>query len=152
MTDVATPGPLPPPPARSGHGCLWGCLTAALIAVVALVGTFSYFGWYLTNGFKNDATLKVVVAAVNENQFARSMLGDNIEVTGVSSTTVSTVAGSGTTASYIVHLKGSRAEGTLEASVVTHDNVSHVTSLVLTGPSGRRYDLNGPPQTPNNSI
>ncbi|MEI9991280.1 MAG: cytochrome c oxidase assembly factor Coa1 family protein [Rhizomicrobium sp.] len=152
MTDIAAPGPLPPPPPRSGHGCLWGCLIAGLIAIVAVVGAFSYLGWYFNNGFKDDATLKLVVATVNADPFARSVLGDDIAVTTVSSATVSTVAGSGTTASYIVHLKGSKAEGTLEATVVTHDNVSHVTSLVLTGPSGRRYDLNAPPQIPNNAI
>ncbi len=46
MTDIAAPGPLPPPPPRSGHGCLWGCLIAGLIAIVAVVGAFSYLGWY----------------------------------------------------------------------------------------------------------
>ena len=41
MTDTATPGPLAPPPRRSGPGCLWGCLFAGLIAITALI-PFNY--------------------------------------------------------------------------------------------------------------
>ncbi len=153
MTEIATPGPLPPPPLRSGHGCLWGCLAAALIAIVALVGTFGYLGWYLSSGFKNDATLTMVIGTVNGNQIARSVLGDHIEIAGLSSTSVQSTLATGTTASYVARLKGARAEGTLEATVVTHDRASHITVLLLTGPDGRRYDLTGPPQTnPQDSI
>jgi len=150
LTD--TPGPLPPPPPRSGHGCLWGCGIAAFIVVAALVGTFSYLGWYLYSGFKNDTTLKTVMTTVNADQTARAALGDNIVVTSVSSTSINSSTETGTTASYIAHVKGSRAEGTLEATVVTQHKVRRITILVLTGPDGRRYNLTGPPHVPDTSI
>ena len=67
MTDTATPGPLAPPPRRSGPGCLWGCLFAGLIAITALIGAFSYLGWYFTSGFKNDPTLAYVMTTVKNS-------------------------------------------------------------------------------------
>jgi hypothetical protein len=150
LTD--TPGPLPPPPPRSGHGCIWGCGIAALIVVAAVVGTFSYLGWYLYSGFKNDTTLQMVMTTVNAEQTARSVLGDSIVVTSVSSTEINSSTETGTTASYVAHVKGSRAEGTLEATIVTHHKVRHITMLILTGPDGRRYDLTDPPHAPDTSI
>src|SRR6266481_4387395 len=80
LTDATIPGPLPPPPPRS-HGCLWGCLAAAIIAIVAIVGVASYTGWYFTSGFKNDVTLHAVMNVVNGDQIARAVLGDNIQIT-----------------------------------------------------------------------
>ncbi len=63
----------------------------------------------------------------------------------MSSTPIESTVETGTTASYVAHVKGSRAEGTLEATVVTRHKVRRITILVLTGPDGRRYDLTGPP-------
>jgi hypothetical protein len=93
-----------------------------------------------------------VITTVNADQTARAVLGDNIEVTSVSSTSIESTIETGTTASYVAHVKGSRAEGTLEATVVTQHKVRHITILVLTGPDGRRYDLAGPPHAPDTSI
>src|ERR1700690_3339920 len=80
-----TPGPLPPYPNRSGHGCLWGCLFAALIAITAIVGAFSYFGWYFYSGYKENPTLAMVMTVVNGDERARSGLGDNIKITALHS-------------------------------------------------------------------
>jgi hypothetical protein len=152
---AATPGPLPPPPHRSaGGGCLWGCLFGALIAIAAVVGGYSYLHWYLFNGFKNDSTLQVVMARVNRDALARSVLGDDIAVTSLSGTSINSQLGSGTTASYVAQVKGTKAQGTISATTVTQDHNIRITALTLTGPDGHVYDLLGGGQQapPSDSI
>lgn len=143
MTDTApaTPGPIPPPPPRRSHGCLWGCLGAALLAIVVAGGAFGYLGWYLYSGFKSDATLQTVMRVVSGDQVARAVLGNDITVTNLESSSVNADL-SGKTNSYVAHLKGSKAEGTLSATVVTpHGGKSAITTLLLTGPDGHQYNL-----------
>ncbi|HUO90921.1 MAG TPA: cytochrome c oxidase assembly factor Coa1 family protein [Rhizomicrobium sp.] len=143
MTDTAptTPGPLPPAP-RERHGCLYGCLIAAGIFLVVLIGGFSWMGWYFYSGFKNNATLKSVVVELNNNQVARSVLGDNIEITSLSSSNFSADLSTGKTESYVAHVKGSKGEGTLSISAETPPRgQTHITKLSLIGPDGREYDL-----------
>ena len=155
MSDAATPGPLPPPQQRGGHGCLWGCLIAVLIVVAMLVVGFGYMGWFVVNGFKDDATLKTVIQSVNANRTARSVLGDDIKVAGVSSVNINDTLGTGKHASYVVTVKGTKASGTLEATVDVAHGKTTIEILVLTGPDGHRYDLSDGPQTAppsNNSI
>jgi hypothetical protein len=150
-TAPATPGPLPPAP-RERHGCLYGCLIAAGIFLVVLIGGFSWMGWYFYSGFKNSPTLKAVVIRLNSDQVARSVLGDNIAITSLSSSNVSADLSTGKTESYVAHLKGSKAEGTLSITAETPTRGEmHITKMVLTGPDGRDYDLlngaTGPPNT-----
>jgi hypothetical protein len=143
LTDTAhaTPGPLPPQPHRS-HGCLWGCLIAALVAIVAIVGAVSYTGWYLYTGFKNDPTLHAVIGVVNNEGVARAVLGNNITITNVEGSSFNTDLNTGKTVSYVAHLKGSKGEGTLNITVVTpKGGAAHTTVLMLTGPDGHKYDL-----------
>lgn len=146
MTDSgrAMPGPIPPPPPRSGHGCLWGCLIAVVIAIAAIVGAVSYGGWWLYSGFKSDPTLHVVLTTVNADQTARSVLGDNIEITNLESSSVSEDLATGKHASYVAHLRGTRGEGSLAVTVDVRDGRTHITSMTLTGPDGRSYDLTHP--------
>lgn len=143
MTDLshATPGPLPPPPPRSGHGCVWGCLIAAAIAIAAIIGAISYSGWWLYAGFRNDPTLNVVINTVNGDQIARSVLGDNIEITNLESSNISEDLNTGRHAAYVAHLRGSRGEGSLAVTVDGSGDHSHIKSMILTGPEGRTYDL-----------
>lgn len=143
MTDAshATPGPLPPPPPRS-HGCLWGCLIAALIAILAIVGVVSYTGWYFYNGFKNDPALHAVMGTVNGDQIARAVLGDNIQITNIEGSTINSDLNTGKTVTYVAHLKGSKGEGTLNVTIETpNGGNTRVTVLMLTGPDGHKYDL-----------
>ncbi len=154
MTDAshATPGPLPPPPHRS-HGCLWGCLIAAVIFIAAVVGILSYTGWYFYSGFKDNPALKTVMTSVNGDQIARSVLGDHIEITNIESSSFNSDLNTGTTNSYVAHLKGSKGEGTLAVTIHTHNGQTSVTQLILTGPTGQKYDLNHPnPAPPPDSI
>ncbi len=143
LTDAAhtTPGPIPPQPRRS-HGCLWGCLIAALVAIVAIVGAISYTGWYFYNGFKNDPALLAVVHTLNGDGVAHTVLGDNITITHIEGSSINADINTGKTVSYVAHLKGSRGEGTLNITIVTpKGGNAHTSMLTLTGPDGRKYDL-----------
>jgi hypothetical protein len=144
----ATPGPLPPPPPSSGHGCLWGCLVAAAIAITAIVGAISYGGWYFYSGFKHNPTLQNVMAVVNGDQVARAVLGDHIEITNLESSSFSDDSKTGNHSSYVAHLKGSKGEGTLSVSVDRTSGTPRITSMELTGPDGHKYDLVAGPAPP----
>lgn len=128
-------------PRGAGHGCLWGCLVAAAIAIVALIGAMSYSGWWLFSGFKNDPELHAVMETVNGDRIARAVLGDNIEITSLASSSVNSDTTTGTHASYVARVKGTKAEGTLAITIDTVSGHTHVTSVVLTGPDGSTYDL-----------
>lgn len=140
-TSPATPGPTPPQPRRSGHGCLWGCLIALAIAIAAVIGAMSYFGWFFASGFKDSPTLRMVMEVVNGDETARAILGDNIEITSLESSSFADDTIVGKRESYVARVKGGRAEGTLSVTVDSHAALKHITSLVLTGPDGRTYDL-----------
>jgi hypothetical protein len=132
---------------------LWGCLIAAVIAITAIVGAVSYGGWWLYSGFKNDPTLHVVINTVNGDQIARSVLGDNIEITNLESSNVSEDLTAGKHASYVAHLRGTRGEGTLAVTVDATGERAHIISMILTGPDGRTYDLtHSQPMAPPGSI
>jgi hypothetical protein len=141
----ATPGPLPPPPRAGGHGCLWGCLIAVLIVAAALIAGFSYLGWFWTSGFKNDAALHSVVADLNANQTARSVLGDGIAVDGVSTFSIESNL-SGKHESFVATVKGSKASGQIATEVNVERGKTTIVVLTLTGPDGRKYNLSGASQ------
>lgn len=148
MSDASRP--FPP---RSGHGCLWGCLVAALVAIAAIVGAMSFSGWWLFSGFRSDPTLQAVMVTVNGDRIARAVLGDNIEITSLASSGVSSDTTTGEHASYVARVKGSKGEGTLSITVDTVSGRSQVTTIVLTGPDGSTYDLTtSQPRTTPGSI
>jgi hypothetical protein len=155
LTDTGRvmPGPIPPPPPRSGHGCLWGCLIAAVIAIAAIAGAISFGGWWLYSGFRSDPTLHAVITTVNGDQTARFVLGDNIEITNLESSNISEDLATGKHASYVAHLRGTKGEGTLAVTADTTGGHTHITSMILTGPDGRNYDLtHSEPMAPPGAI
>jgi hypothetical protein len=113
MTDTnpATPGPLPPPPPHRRHGCLWGCLIAFGIFLVAAIGGGAYLYYYLNHAVKDAPTVKAAIVQLDNDQAARALLGDNIEVTGASSFNSSSDLSTGSKESYVVHVKGTKGEG-----------------------------------------
>jgi hypothetical protein len=137
MADAyASPGRL-----RSGHGCLWGCLVAALIAAGLVFVAISYSSWWLTSGYQGGKTLHLVVDTLNSDRIARSVLGDNIRIVDLQSSTFASDTISGSREAYIVRVQGSRAAGTLAVTVDTMSGKSRITSMLLTGPDGGTYDL-----------
>jgi hypothetical protein len=150
LTDAyASPGR----PARSGHGCLWGCLVAALV-VVGLIGVaINYSDWWLTSGFNGGKTLHLVIETINRDQIARSVLGDNIRIVDLQSSTFASDTASGTHEAYMARVQGTRAAGTLSVTVDTVSSKSRITSMILTGPDGSTYDLTvSRPYVPPGSI
>ena len=143
-----TDRPIGSGPRGAGHGCLWGCLIAGAIAIAVVVATMSYTGWWLFSGFRSDPALHAVMETVNTDRIARAVLGDNIEITGLASSSVTSDTTSGTHASYVARVKGSKAEGTLAITLDTVSGHTHVTSVVLTGPDGSTYDLTTSQPTP----
>lgn len=137
MSDASRPFP----PTRSGHGCLWGCLIAALIAIAAIVGAMSFSGWWLYSGFRNDPALHAVMETVNGDRIAHAVLGENIEITSLASSSFNSDTTTGKHASYVARVRGSKGEGTLSITVDTVSGRTHVTAIVLTGPDGSTYDL-----------
>lgn len=110
----------------------------------------SYGGWFLFSGFRNDPVLHGVMDTVNGDRIARAVLGDNIEITSLESSSFNSDITTGKHAAYVARVRGSKGEGTLAITVDTLSGRTHVTSIVLTGPDGSTYDLTttGPATTP----
>lgn len=136
-----TDRPIGPGPRGAGHGCLWGCLVAGAIAIAVVVATMSYTGWWLFSGFRSDPALHTVMETVNSNRIAHAILGDDIEITSMESSSITSDTATGTHAAYVARVRGSKAEGTLAITLEKVSGRTHITSLMLTGPDGNPYDL-----------
>ena len=146
-TAHATPGPLPPPPPRQ-HGCLYGCLIAVGIVLAIAIGGGMYIYYYLNHVVKDTATVKAAIVQLDNDQAARALLGDNIEVTGASSFNSSSDLATGSKESYVVHVKGSKGEGeyTIEADT-PRGGALHFDKLIL-GAGGQTVDVLHTPENP----
>ena len=137
MTETA---PITPPPKR-GNGCLWGCLGVAAIIVLPIIGIGGYGSWLLYHSVTSDAGLRTVVKSLAGEGVTKQVLGDNVHLVRVEGGALSGTAFSGEHALYILHLRGSKGDGTATvAADLSYSNI-HVTSMVLTGPDGTRYDI-----------
>ncbi len=144
LTDAshATPGPVPPPPPqRSHHGCLWGCLIAVGIFLLLAVGGGYYVYYYLNHAVKDTPTVKAAIVQLDNDQAARAVLGDNIEVTGASSFSSSSDLATGSKESYVVHVRGSKGEGDFAIDADTpKGGTLHFDRLSLTA-AGQTLDI-----------
>ena len=149
MTDTAhaTPGPLPPPPPRR-HGCLYGCLIAIAIFLMIGIGGGAYVFYYLKNGVKDVATVKAAIVQLDNDQAARALLGDNIEITGASSFNTSSDLATGSKESYVVHVKGTKGEGDYSIDADTpRGGQLHFDKLSLSA-GGQTIDVLHTPDNP----
>jgi hypothetical protein len=128
---------------RWGSGFLWGCLTPLLLVVVLIGAGLTYAGYYFVSGYKNDATLQTVLAAVQSHPIARQVLGDNIQIDGFPNFKVNYDAATGHTASYDFDVKGTKARGHVQAALTITNGKTTFNTLILTGPNGEKYDLAG---------
>jgi hypothetical protein len=128
-------------------------LVAALV-VVGLIGVaINYSDWWLTSGFNGGKSLHIVIETINRDQIARSVLGDNIRIVDLQSSTFASDTASGTHEAYMARVQGSRAAGTLSVTIDTAAGKSRITSMILTGPDGSTYDLTvSRPYVPPGSI
>jgi hypothetical protein len=127
--------------ARSGHGCLFGCLAAAAIILLPILVVSAYGAWFFYQGFRHDPVLLAVSELVRHDGMAEQVLGENIQVTGIEGDSLAMVPGLGSHSDYRVALAGSKASGTLQVEADSDHGHVHVESMILTGPNGDRYDL-----------
>ena len=151
MTMPAPSSSAPPSysPQKRGNGCLWGCLIVMLIFALPPVLLGGYGAWFLYQGFHHNPVLRVVSELVRDDGLARQALGPGAVVTGVEGNVFSWMPGK-TSDSYDVVLEGPKGEGHL--AVTAHQpsfGPPTLDSAILTGPDGRRYDLIGHRELPD---
>ncbi|GAA0565145.1 hypothetical protein GCM10008942_11870 [Rhizomicrobium electricum] len=125
----------------------------AIVVVVAAVYTFS--ARYFFKVLDNDAQIKTIVATLNQNPEAQSVLGRNITVMSRERVSFHSETGVGSTASYTLKVVGSNGEGEAKANLDVAGGKAKITSLVLTDAQGRdHYIVGAAPPSPmmQNSI
>lgn len=128
---------------RWGSGFAWGCLTPLLVLGLLIAGGIVYSGYFMTLGFRGDDSFKTVLTAVQSHPLAKDILGDKIAAQGSPSYNITYSTG-GMRARYAFAVRGTHADGAVEAEVTRSNGKATITALVLTGPDGRRYDLLDP--------
>ncbi|HUB84907.1 MAG TPA: hypothetical protein VL971_04390 [Rhizomicrobium sp.] len=130
-------------PQKPRHSfAFWGCLVPFLV-VVGLIATGAiYVTYYMKEGFKTDSSVQTIVATVQQNALARTVLGPNITATGVPAFNVEVKNGKHT-GSYTVSLHGNKGDGSVDATVDVVNGKTIINTLKLKGPAGTTYDLIG---------
>jgi hypothetical protein len=123
-------------PHRS-HGCLWGCLGAAVFFVLMVGGGIGYTawtGWRILH--RADTQLTTVLAAVRADPRAFAVVGGDFRVVQIQrmSSLNRTAAGLSGKTILQLGLSGPRGVSRVDASLVGKTNT--VISLILTGPAG----------------
>lgn len=139
-----------PPPPRSSHGCLWGCLgtliaVAAVITAIYLYGASHFFG-----KMNSDSHIAMILTAVNQSPVAINVLGRNIAAHGAERKTYSYATGLGGTASYVLTVSGLKSDGEVTAELDISGSKPVIKSLSLAARDGRTYYLIG--QAPPNPM
>ncbi|NIJ48636.1 cytochrome c oxidase assembly factor Coa1 family protein [Rhizomicrobium electricum] len=143
------------PPPRPRHGCLYGCLGALVAIVVVVAAVYTFSARYFFKVLDNDAQIKTIVATLNQNPEAQSVLGRNITVMSRERVSFHSETGVGSTASYTLKVVGSNGEGEAKANLDVAGGKAKITSLVLTDAQGRdHYIVGAAPPSPmmQNSI
>jgi hypothetical protein len=143
------------PPARPHHGCLYGCLGALIAVVVLIAAIYSFSAHYFFKVLDNDSQIKTIVATLNQNPEALSVLGRNITVMSRERVSFHSETGQGSMASYTLKVVGSNGEGEAKADLDVSGGKTTITSLVLTDAQGRdHYIVGAAPASPmmQNSI
>lgn len=125
---------------RWGSGFVWGCLTPIAVVVLAFAAMLIYSGYYSNAGFKDDASFRTVLHAVQNNLVAIAVLGPDIAVSGTPSYRFF-YGTAGHTGSYQFAVRGSKGDGIVGAQVVISNGKTTIRMLKLRGPAGRIYDL-----------
>src|ERR1700753_4234021 len=129
---------------RSGwrRGFVWGCLTPLIVVGLLVVAGMSFDGYYAFFGYKSDAGYQKSIAAVQNSPVAKTVLGDNIALSGFPTYSFRYDT-SGHHESYTFAVQGSRATGTVSAYLEGSGAQIQIKTLVLTGPTGQNYNLIG---------
>lgn len=123
-------------PHRS-HGCLWGCLGAAIFFVLMVGGGLGYTAW---TGWRvlhrTDTQLTTVLAAVRADPRAIAVAGGDFRVMQIQrmSSFARSAAGTSGTTVLRLGLSGPRGMSRVDAGFAGKSNT--VVFLTLTGPAG----------------
>ena len=120
---------------------MWGCVVPAIAIVLAVAGWFTYHTYYYTSGYKEAAGLPEVMAAVDANPIAVKVLGKNIQIVTMELNMPSNAKQNGHRVFYKVRVKGSKATGEVQTSVLLTGDKTKITSLTLIGPDETNYRL-----------
>ena len=112
-----------------------------MLVVVLVAGWFVYNTYYFTAGYKEAPGLPVAMAAVRANPVAHAMLGDDIQIMKMELNMPSGPRADGRRIFYKVRVKGSKAEGEVQTSVLISDGTTRITSLKLIGPDDTPRNL-----------
>src|SRR5579862_8657127 len=124
-----------PNTSRAHNGFVWGCALPILGIFLIVTGWFVYHTYYFTQGYKQGPGLPTVMRAVNKSPRALGMLGQNIEILTMELNMPSNARQNGHRIFYKVHVRGSKAEGEIQTSVLIAKNgATTITSLKLIGP------------------
>jgi len=123
------------------RGILWGCLAPAVAVVLIAGGWLFYNTYYYTSGYKEAPGLPTVMDAVRANPVATRMLGSNIQISNMELNMPSNAKQNGHRIFYKVHVKGTKAEGEVQTSVLIEATGIKITSLKLIGPDDTPYNL-----------
>lgn len=131
------------------RGILWGCI-APIVAVVLIAGGWLFYNtYYYTSGYKEAPGLPEAMAAVRASPIAKRMLGDDIQISQMELNMPSNARQNGRRIFYKVHVKGSKAEGEVQTSVLLEGATGiKITNLRLIGPDDTPVNLlpdNPPP-------
>ena len=120
---------------------MWGCIVPAIVVVLLTAGWFIQRTYYYTSGYKEAAGLPEVMAAVDANPTAVKVLGKDIQIVNMELSMPSNAKQNGHRIFYKVRVKGSKASGEVQTSVLLTGSQTKITSLTLIGPDKTNYRL-----------
>lgn len=130
-----------PQNSSAGRGLLWGCFAPALVVVVLVLGWFTYNTYYYTSGYKEAVGLADAMKAVNANPVATHILGSDIQIERMELNMAGEPRKGGRRIFYKVLVRGKKAEGQIQTSVLVLGETVNITDLKLISYDGTPYNL-----------
>jgi hypothetical protein len=124
-----------------GRGLLWGCFAPVLAVVLLVLGWFTYNTYYYTSGYKEAAGLPAAMKAVNASPVATHILGNNIQIQQMELNMAGEPRKGGRRIFYKVRVRGSKAEGQIQTSVLIIGQTVNITDLKLISYDGTPHNL-----------
>ena len=124
---------------RRRSGCLWGCLAAVLLVLLAAGGTAGYVAWTMYSAIHSDPRLQAILETVRGNAQARAVLGEHYTMMEVEHR--SFPAGKKMAETYRLVIVGGTGKSFLDVRLEPGPGGMKLVSMVLTGPDGQRVTL-----------
>jgi hypothetical protein len=112
-----------------------------LAAVLLVLGWFTYNTYYYTSGYKEAPGLPVAMKAVNASPVATHILGNDIQIERMELNMSGEPRKGGRRIFYKVLVRGTKAEGQIQTSVLIIGQTVNITDLKLISYDGTPYNL-----------